>query len=134
MRKRDRKPGGRPPGKAGLGSAASRHGLARVLSKLGVCSRSRAEEWIRAGRISVDGRVVRDPEFRTDAVMHRLAMDGAPLIAGERTCIALNKPRGVVVSASDEHARATVYDLLEDSGLPWLAPVGRLDKASEDCC
>jgi 23S rRNA pseudouridine2605 synthase len=42
----------------------------------------------------------------------------------------MNKPRGVVTTASDEKGRATVYDLLEP-GLPWVGPVGRLDKASE---
>jgi 23S rRNA pseudouridine2605 synthase len=43
----------------------------------------------------------------------------------------LNKPRGVVTTAADEKGRDTVYALLADAGLPWLAPVGRLDKASE---
>lgn len=109
---------------------APAHGLARVLSKLGVCSRSRAEEWIRAGRVSIGGKVVRDPERRTDADAD-IAVDGVALSAAERVCIVLNKPRGVVVSAADERDRATVYDLLQDAGLPWLAPVGRLDKASE---
>jgi len=111
--------------------ASPHHGLARVLSKLGVCSRSRAETWIREGRVSVDGRVIRDPETPTDAATTHLAIDGVPLAAGERVYIALNKPRGVVVSAADERGRATVYDLLGESGLPWLAPVGRLDRASE---
>jgi 23S rRNA pseudouridine2605 synthase len=106
------------------------HGLARVLSKLGACSRSRAEEWVRAGRVSVDGRVVRDPERRADPKAV-IAIDGAPLNPGKRVCIVLNKPRGTVVSASDERGRATVYDLLDGADLPWLAPVGRLDKASE---
>ncbi|MFS8138291.1 MAG: S4 domain-containing protein, partial [Thermomonas sp.] len=46
-----------------------RHGLARVLSKRGICSRSEAERCIREGRVQVDGRVVRDPEHPTDAVM-----------------------------------------------------------------
>lgn len=101
-----------------------------MLSKSGVCSRSRAEEWVRAGRVSVDGRMVRDPEHRT-ASGADIAVDGVPLKARDRVCIALNKPRGVVVSAADEHGRATIYELLEGADLPWLAPVGRLDKASE---
>jgi 23S rRNA pseudouridine2605 synthase len=101
-----------------------------VLSKRGVCSRSRAEEWVRAGRVSVDGRVIRDPEYRT-ATTAGIAIDGVSLASRERVCIVLNKPRGVVVSAADEHDRATVYGLLEGADLPWLAPVGRLDKASE---
>ena len=45
--------------------------------------------------------------------------------------VAFNKPRGLVVSAADEHGRATVYTALAAAGLPWLGPVGRLDKASE---
>src|SRR5690348_16470003 len=107
-----------------------RHGLARVLSKLGACSRSRAEEWVRAGRVSVGGQVVRDPEQRTDPDAS-IAIDGVAFKPGERVYIALNKPRGTVVTAGDERGRTTVYDLLKDAGLPWLAPVGRLDKASE---
>ena len=102
-----------------------------MLSKSGVCSRSRAQEWVREGRVSVDGRVVRDPESPTDSATARIAIDGVPLPPPERVYLALNKPRGLVVSAADERDRGTVYDLLKDAGLPWLAPVGRLDKASE---
>ena len=131
MRKRDKQTSGRSQyfSRDNTGPPA-RHGLARVLSKLGICSRSRAEEWVRAGRVSVDARVVRDPEHRT-VPKANIAIDGIPLSARERVYIALNKPRGVVVSAADEQGRDTAYDLLKDSGLPWLAPVGRLDKASE---
>ena len=57
-------------------------------------------------------------------------MDNAPLAASERIYLILNKPRGVVTSASDEKGRETVYAYLPKD-LPWLAPVGRLDKASE---
>lgn len=111
--------------------AAPRHGLARVVSKLGICSRSQAAQWIRDGRISVNGRVVHDPEQPTDAAHDRIAIDGAATSARERVYIVLNKPRGYVTSAADERGRDTVYALLESAGLPWLAPVGRLDKASE---
>ncbi|RDI98088.1 rRNA pseudouridine synthase [Dyella solisilvae] len=108
-----------------------RHGLARVLSKLGVCSRSQAEKAVREGRVSVDGKIVLDPERPADAQRQRILLDGEPVMASERVYIALNKPRGIVVSASDERGRDTVYDLLKEAGLPWLGPVGRLDKASE---
>ncbi|MDQ2972838.1 MAG: rRNA pseudouridine synthase [Pseudomonadota bacterium] len=60
-----------------------------------------------------------------------MAVDGVEIAAADRVYIAMNKPRGIVVSASDEHGRDTVYALLQNAGLPWLAPVGRLDKASE---
>jgi 23S rRNA pseudouridine2605 synthase len=112
-------------------SGQPRHGIARVLSKLGVCSRSQAEQAVREGRVTVDGRVVRNPEQPADAERQRICLDGQPAAAAKRVYIALNKPRGIVVSASDERGRDTVYDLFKDAGLPWLGPVGRLDRASE---
>ena len=108
-----------------------RYGLARVLSKLGVCSRSQAEQWVRAGRVSVDGRVVRDPQHPTLIDRQQVAVDGRAVGQTEPVHVAFNKPRGIVVSAADEHGRATVYTALAAAGLPWLGPVGRLDKASE---
>ncbi|MBM7127506.1 pseudouridine synthase [Dyella flava] len=114
-----------------MSSNAPRFGLARVLSKLGVCSRSQAEKAVREGRVSVDGRVVRDPEQSADPERQRIRLDGEDVVAAKRVYVALNKPRGIVVSAADERGRDTVYELLATSGLPWLGPVGRLDKASE---
>lgn len=111
--------------------SAKRHGVARTLSKLGVCSRSQAEAAVRAGRVTVAGRVVRDPEIPVDAEHEPISLDGVAVTAAQRVYLALNKPRGIVVSAADERGRDTVYDLLRDAGLPWLGPVGRLDKASE---
>jgi len=108
-----------------------RHGLARVLSRMGACSRSEAARRIAAGRVRVNGAVVRDPELPSDPAADRIELDGVVLRVAERVCIMLNKPRGLVVSASDEQGRDTVYGLLHEVGLPWLAPVGRLDKASE---
>ena len=84
-----------------------------------------------SGRVRVNGRVVRDPEMPADAATDRIEMDGQPLQMRERVCVAVNKPRGLVVSALDERGRDTIYALLHGAGLPWLAPVGRLDKASE---
>lgn len=114
------------------GSRPVRHGLARVLSKHGVCSRSQAARLIAEGRVSVNGRIVRDPEWPTDARTDRLALDGRALSAAvERVYLALNKPRGLVTSAADEHGRSTVYAPFAEAALPWVAPVGRLDRASE---
>jgi len=112
-------------------SPTPRHGLARVLSKAGICSRSQGEKLVHEGRVSVDGRIVRDPEYPTNATGHRLAIDGVAVQAAERVYVAMNKPRGLIVSASDEKGRSTIYDSLAEAGLPWLGPVGRLDKASE---
>lgn len=109
----------------------ARHGLARVLSKRGVCSRTQAEQWIRAGRVAVDGQTVRDPQYPIANAQTRLTIDGQDAAAPARVYLMLNKPRGMVVTASDERGRTTVYDALGCSGLPWLGPVGRLDMASE---
>jgi len=108
-----------------------RHGLARTLSKLGACSRTQAAQYARDGRVTINGRVVRDPETPVDAERDRIALDGAETRASGRVYLMLNKPRGYVTTASDERGRETVYALLEGAGLPWIAPVGRLDKASE---
>jgi 23S rRNA pseudouridine2605 synthase len=102
-----------------------------VLSKLGVCSRSQAEALVTAGRVSVGGRIERDPERPTRAGQERIEVDGVEVRAVQQVYIALNKPRKIVVSAADERGRDTVYGLLQDAGLPWLGPVGRLDQASE---
>lgn len=81
--------------------------------------------------MSVDGRVVLDPERPADPAHQRILFDGETVGAMQRVYVAMNKPRGIVVSAADERGRDTVYDLLKAAGLPWLGPVGRLDKASE---
>ncbi len=105
-------------------------GLARALSKLGYCSRSQAKEFIRGGRVRVDGQVWRDPEKPVDLRARKIEVDGARIMPCAKIYLMLNKPRGVVTTASDEKGRTTVYQFL-DRGLPWVAPVGRLDKASE---
>ncbi len=113
-------------------TAAPRHGLARVLSKLGVCSRTEAARWIADGRVSVDARVIRDPECPIRADQHKaITVDGQPLAGPARVYLMLNKPRGVVTTVRDEQGRDTVYRCFDGAGLPWIAPVGRLDKASE---
>ncbi len=111
-------------------SGTRRHGLARVLSKRGICSRSEAERLIRAGQVRLDGRVVRDPEHPTDMQAALIDVAGSAQATSPRY-VMLNKPRGLVTTARDEHGRDTVYRSFEGSGLGWLAPVGRLDKASE---
>jgi 23S rRNA pseudouridine2605 synthase len=61
----------------------------------------------------------------------QIAVDGKRITAQSRVYLMLNKPRGLVTTRSDEQGRGTVYDCLVDLTLPWLSPVGRLDKASE---
>ena len=107
-----------------------RHGAARVISKLGWGSRTQATQWIREGRVRVNGRVVTEAESPVNQASDRITVDGHEH-AGSRLVIMLNKPRGLVTTTQDERGRDTVYRCFADAGLPWLAPVGRLDKASE---
>ena len=108
-----------------------RTGLARWLSKLGVMSRSEAEGQIRAGRVRLDGVRVLDPETPVVGPDVRVSIDGKPVRPPGRRYLMLNKPRGLVTTAKDERSRDTVYRCFEGAGLDWIAPVGRLDKASE---
>lgn len=109
---------------------ARKVGLARALSKLGYCSRSRAFELIRAGQVRLNGRVCRQPEAPVVLERDHIEVSGCKIAAAEPLYLMMNKPRGLVTSASDEKGRETVYSLLSPD-LPWLGAVGRLDKASE---
>ena len=113
-----------------LEASLKKVGLARSLSKLGYCSRSQAAELILAGRVRLNGHVRRDPEFPVHLEKDRIEVDGKAIERSVRVYLALNKPRGVVTTAEDERGRETVYAYLP-LGLPWTAPVGRLDKSSE---
>ena len=112
------------------GRDVKRVGLARALSKLGYCSRSQATELICAGRVRLNGAIRRDPETPVYVDRDRIEVDHRIVGAEAKVYLMLNKPRGVVTTASDEKGRDTVYSCL-GAGLPWVAPVGRLDKASE---
>ena len=114
------------------------HGVARVISKRGFCSRSAAENLVREGRVSLRGKIVRDPDtpaYENDEI----AVDGTPVTASEFVYFAMNKPRGNVTTASDEKGRKTVMDLFREQyarlfpskPVPHISPVGRLDAASE---
>lgn len=115
------------------GTDARKIGLARALSKLGYCSRSQASQLIRDGRVQLNAAVRRDPETPVRIDQDRIAVDGRLIEGGQKIYLMMNKPRGLVTTASDEKGRDTVYSLLAKDGepLPWIAPVGRLDKASE---
>ena len=108
-------------------------GLARALSKLGYCSRSQAAGLIRAGRVALNGATRRDPETPTRMDRDRINVDGQTIHQARHMYLMMNKPRGLVTTASDEKGRETVYSILkpEEQSFSWVAPVGRLDKASE---
>lgn len=108
-----------------------RHGLARALSKFGYCSRSQAAALITAGRVRVNGAVRLDPEWPVNAERDRLEVDGQAVRPATKVYVMLNKPRGLITTASDEQGRETVFRCLHPLQLPHLSAVGRLDKASE---
>ena len=114
------------------------HGVARVISKRGFCSRSQAESLVREGHVSLRGKIVRDPDtpaYENDEIL----VDGTPVTASEFVYFAMNKPRGAVTTASDEKGRITVMGIFREQygkmfpgkTMPHIAPVGRLDAASE---
>ena len=110
-------------------------GLARALSKLGYCSRADGCDLIRAGRVRLNGATQRDPEAPVRLSKDWIEVDRQALATAAKIYLMLNKPRGAVTTASDEEGRQTVYAFLGreygKGGQSWVAPVGRLDKASE---
>ena len=105
-------------------------GLARAISKLGFCSRTQAAALIAAGRVRLNGALRKNPETPVQLTRDRIEVDGQAIHAATKVYWMLNKPQGIVTTASDEKGRRTVYDYLR-ADPAWLAPVGRLDKASE---
>ena len=104
--------------------------LGRALSKLGVASRAETRTLVRAGRVAVNGRVIRDPATPVVPERARIAVDGAPVSRDRpRRLIAFHKPRGVVTTRRDPDGRRTVFDVLGEAGHGLIA-VGRLDLAS----
>lgn len=105
-------------------------GLARAISKLGYCSRSQAVKHVESGKVRVNGVVRKDAEMPVLPGKDKILIEGNAVAAARRVYLMMNKPRGVVTTASDEKNRATVYSLLP-ADTPWVSPVGRLDQASE---
>ncbi|MER8705456.1 rRNA pseudouridine synthase [Mesorhizobium sp. M1088] len=114
-------PGAQPPGVS----------LCRALSKLGLCSRKQAELLVSEGRVRVAGKIVRNGSMRVDPGRDRIEVDGRRVAAERKVYLMLNKPRGLVTTRDDPQDRGTVYDCLAGLDLPFVSPVGRLDKASE---
>jgi 23S rRNA pseudouridine2605 synthase len=105
--------------------------IARALSKLGACSRSEGERLVEAGRVRVNGRIARDLALRVRPESDLIEIDERPVERAGPVYLALNKPRGLVTTRDDPQGRATIYECLADGSLPFVGPVGRLDKASE---
>lgn len=105
--------------------------LPRAFSKLGVCSRTQAINFILAGRVKVNSTLCTDPQKRVNLSKDKIELDGKPIKPEQFVYIALNKPRGLITTFRDEKNRETVYKCFEGFNLPYVFPVGRLDKASE---
>ncbi|MCX7796999.1 MAG: rRNA pseudouridine synthase [Melioribacter sp.] len=105
--------------------------LPRALSKLGYCSRKKAEFLIKEGKVKVNDKLVTDIQTRVKLHKDKISVDDKDIINAEKVYIALNKPRGLITTLSDEKNRDTVFKCFESDSLPYIFPVGRLDKASE---
>lgn len=125
--------GGPRPDGAGKGAtrqaARPRVHLNRAMSKLGLLTRSQATEAILAGRVLVDGRVVRDPGAPIDPTRAAITVNGSEAIPAEWRTLVFHKPRGVVTTRDDPQGRQTIYDVIGEPA-QGLVPVGRLDLAT----
>jgi 23S rRNA pseudouridine2605 synthase len=104
--------------------------IAKVIARAGLTSRREAEEWIAAGRVSVNGAVIHSPALNVMS-SDRISVDGEPLPTRERTRLFLyHKPRGLLTTRADPKGRPTVFEHLPKD-LPRLISVGRLDFNTE---
>ena len=111
-------------------AGASPERVAKLLARVGLCSRRDAERWIVAGRVSVDGQVLTTPAVTVTAA-NDVRVDGVPLPGSERARLwRYHKPAGLVTTHRDETGRPTVFNALPKE-LPRVISVGRLDLNSE---
>jgi pseudouridine synthase len=101
--------------------------LDRVLSRFGLASRRDARQAIQAGRLKVNGKVVRDADLWVRPDQVTLHLDGQRLKPARKTYLVFYKPKGVITSHGDPGERRTIYEYLKEIG-KWVSPVGRLDK------
>ena len=101
--------------------------LERVISKAGLGSRTEARSWIGAGRVAVNGKVIRTPDKWVDLERDKVTVDGKPIRAQSKIYLLLYKPKGYLTTYKDPEGRATVYDLLSEID-QFVSPVGRLDQ------
>lgn len=103
--------------------------LNKYIANSGVCARREADELIKQGLITVNGKKVTDMGIKvkpSDKVEYR----GKRLTPGNKVYILINKPKGYVTTVKDPHAESTVLDLVKDATTERIYPVGRLDKAT----
>jgi len=101
-----------------------------VLAHAGVTSRRKARAIIEAGRVTVNGQIVREKGLNVDPELEEIRLDGKALSARKKVYYLLNKPKGVITTVSDDLGRGTVLDLIK-TAKDRIYPVGRLDKETE---
>src|SRR5215217_2130440 len=105
--------------------------LAKVMARAGLCSRRDAEGWIAAGRVTVNGKKVITPAFNVTS-RDKITIDGQPLAERQGTRVWLyHKSAGLVVTEKDPEGRRTIFEELDEKGLPRVVTVGRLDINTE---
>lgn len=104
--------------------------LDKLLSEMTKGSRSEVKQWIRKGRVLIDGEAVQRPETKVDPETQEICLDGTRIQYRQYEYYMLNKPQGVV-SATADNRNATVVSLITESGRSDLFPVGRLDIDTE---
>ncbi len=105
--------------------------MQKFLARAGVASRRQCEELILAGRVRVNGEIVRALGTRVRPEVDRIQVDGLAQRAEALVTVMLNKPAGYITAVSDPEGRPVVLSLLPRSGFPRLFPVGRLDWDTE---
>ena len=110
-------------------STSKRLTVDRLLSKRGIASRGTSQEWIRAGRVRINGRVIRDPATWVLWPKDAVSIDDRPIQDSVKRFILFHKPKGVITTHSDEKGRKTIFDVLP-TDLGYLHAVGRLDQAT----
>lgn len=99
--------------------------LNKFLSECGIASRRKSEEFIKEGRITINGKVVNDYSYEVYADEDEVLFDGERVRPEKKVYYLLNKPKGFITSTSDDKRRKTVVDLIKTDKA--IFPVGRLD-------
>jgi 23S rRNA pseudouridine2605 synthase len=110
-------------------SMSKRLTVDRLLSKLGISSRGMSQEWVRAGRVRINGRVVRNPATWVLWPKDAVSIDDQPIQDSAKRFFLFHKPKGVITTHSDDKGRKTIFDVLP-TDLGYLHAVGRLDQAT----
>lgn len=119
------------PSETASKTAPSGDRIAKVIARHGLCSRRQAEEWIGAGRVSVNGKTIESPALNVSET-DKIEVDGNPLQERHGTRLwAYHKPAGRVVTENDPEGRPTIFQELSTLGLPRVLTVGRLDINTE---